>query len=483
MKKLLYFLFLLTLIGCVKDVYNEDKIDEEENPKPSEPSDEEKDKLPDLSVPATFNWNEVYVKIPVTENMDMDNLQVYFPPLKYNKKFVYSYTFDDCTVMAYGKAFCMINKKWVDDWKFYHVGQQKTTGAIPAKTLGYTDGCGGERRFALGVAIWPDSRNSQIDDFMKPTNKDIDKYYPHLVWKDAIPLIDFGCELYFHDVNTTDHGDDVLGILNGMKVAQAITKNMLGRKMKVMARPGGNNLYCAAAREYDDIVMMAVENNTDIGPAVNITFDNDEVELKKISQYRRFVESTPTVDQLWPDLNTAALAGNYAWKHDFSHGPENFQYILDLFEKLNDEFGKDGLDIVWFATLDEVYEYNYLRRNCIIEKSISDNVLTLKFSCPSSDFPDELMFHRDFSIILKGVVPLSTANISTGKNVYGLSLARQNTDYWMINIDCNKSLLDKAERYTSVYEKEQSVSAKEDALYFVNQLREDLRKPFENRIR
>jgi len=43
--------------------------------------------------------------------------------------------------------------------------------------------------------------------------------------------------------------------------------------------------------------------------------------------------------------------------------------------------------------------------------------------------------------------------------------------------------MDRAERYTSLYEKEKSASAKEDALYFVNQLREDLRKPFENRIR
>lgn len=406
------------------------------------------------------------------------NAALVMPPLKYDKKFAYSYTFDDCTVMAYGKAFCMINKKWVDDWKFYHVGQQKTTGAIPARPLGYTDGLGIERRFKIGVAIWPDSRNSQIDDFMKPTNKPVNQYYPHLVWNDLSPMLEYGNEIYFHDINTADYGTDIPGILEGMKAAQKITlENTNGHGMKVMARPGGNNLYCAAAREYDDIVMMAVENNTDIGPAVNITFDNDEVELKKISQYRRFVESTPTVDQLWPDLNTAALAGNYAWKHDFSHGPENFQYILDLFEKLNDEFGKDGLDALWFATLDEVYEYWFIRRYAKIRKELAAD--GVKFSIL---VPNETYFrHKEFTVQLTGSYSGALSAELTKGDAYGFNFGNINNKF-SINIDLEKRAYEMADKYSNLYLENQDGEVRDDAVYFINQLRSDLQTVFNSRL-
>lgn len=489
MKKLFYILHGLLLLticmalnGCMKDAYKGlDSEEEKEKPEP-EPSipDNKEDDLLDFSVPKTFDWNEVYIKIPITVGTDIDNIQVYFPPLKYNKKFAYSYTFDDCTVMAYSRGFCFINKKWMDYHRFYHVSQEHTTGSYPEKTLGYTDGCGVEHRFSIGVSIWPDASNRNIDNFMSPTTHKPDKYYPYLVWNDLVPILEFGNEIYFHDVNT-DGDDSVDGILKGMKKCQEITESALGRKMKVLARPSGKNNYVVAARALDDVVFVAAESNTDMGSPFNITFD-DEINLKNIAQYRRFVESTPTLAQLWPNISAAATSENFAWLHDFSHGPENLQYVLDLFAKLNDEYGKDGNDCIWFATLDEVYEYNYFRNNCIIEKSISNNILTLKFACPSSDLPNELIFHRDFSIILKGAVPLSTADISIGKNVYGLSLARQNTGDWLINIDCNKSLLDKSERYTSIYEKERSVSAKEDALYFVNQLNDNLKKTFKSRF-
>lgn len=478
---LLNFAICISLISCVKDVYVGDNSDKEEEPEPSKPNEEEQ--IPDLSVPKTFDWNEVYIEIPLLQNVDVNDIQIYFPPLKYNKSFAYSYTFDDCTVMAYGKAFCTINKKWVDDSRYFHVDQTTTTGVIPNETLAYTDGCGKERRFTFGVSIWPDMHSAYIDDFMNPRNKSVDKNYPHLVWNDVVPLIDFGCDLYFHDVNTNED-NSVNGIFKGLKSSQRITEEKLGRKMKILARPNGNNDYITAGRQYEDIVFMTTEGITDIGvrPLVNIEFD-DKIDLKKAVQYRRNTERTPSVNELISDIDNEAVSGNYTWIHDFSHGPADFQFILDLFTTINDKYGRNGKDCIWFATLDEVYEYNYIRNNCIIEKKVSNNILTLKFSIPSSDFPNELQFHRDFSILLTGTSIQSDAKISCGNNVYGLSYAKQGNNSWLININCNKSLLDKAERYTTIYEKECSNSAKEDALYFINQLKESLRNTFENRIK
>lgn len=458
MKKLYFILLFIffTLNSCFKnDVY---KGDTNTN-------------LPDLSVSASFDWNEVYISIPLTNGVEVSDISVSFPVLKYNKDFVYSYTFDDDVVQAYGKAFCTINKKWVDDENHYHVGQNTTTGTTPSKTLGYTDGCGNEKRFNFGVAIWPDMYNDQIDNFMAPTEHRADRFYPYLVWKDIVPLLDFGNDIYLHDVAPSYDDSNIDGVVIGLKACNQETKNRIGRKMKILARPNGNNVYIAAGRQYEDIVFMAVENNTDMGVPSNIYFDTDQ-NLKKVTQYRRYIESMPTVAQLMPDIDAKASSGTYAWIHDFSHGPANFQYILDLFTTINNKYGKDGEDDVWFATLDEVYEYNYLKRNCIITPTISGNVLTLKIACPSTELPDEFIFHRDFSILLKGVTLQSNTSISSGKNVYGLSYAKQDDDSWLINVNCNKSLLDKATRYTDAYEKDKSSSTKEDALYFINQLKE-----------
>ncbi|MCI1646989.1 MAG: hypothetical protein LKI39_10770 [Bacteroides sp.] len=464
---ILYWLFCLmavmSLNSCLKttDLYKGDKPDD----------GNEETKLPDLSVPTTFDWNEVYVTIPLSGGVNVNDVQVSFPQLKYNKKFVYSYTFDDDVAQAYGKAFCTINKKWVDDNKFFHVGQTKTTGSTPTKTLGYTDGCGNERRFAFGVSIWPDNSNSSIDNFMEPTNHAVDQYYPYLVWKDVVPLVDFGCDLYLHDVDSTFFNiKEVSGILSGLKICNQKTKDMIGRKMKILARPNGNDNYVTAAREYEDVVFI-LDGPDPITPSLAA----DNINLKNKCIARRFIEPTPKYDELIPAIDVAAANSTYDWLNDFSHAPEKFQFILDLFTAINDKYGKDGTDIVWFATADEVYEYNYLKRNCVITKSVSGNTLTLKIACPSTDLSNEFIYHRDFSVLLKGVTIQSDAKLSSGKNVYGLSCAKQRDGSWLVNVDCNKSLLDRAERYTNTYEAKKTSSAKEDALYFINQLKEEYR--------
>ncbi|MEG1950188.1 MAG: hypothetical protein RR137_07480, partial [Odoribacter sp.] len=300
-------------------------------------------------------------------------------------------------------------------------------------------------------------------------------------WKEVVPMIDFGCDIYLHDIGPSYDVNDVSSILKGIIACNQKTKEILGRKMKVLVRPNGNNKYITAGRQYDDVAFMTSENNTDIGAPLNVTFNND-VELKKATQYRRYTEPTPAVSQLMPYIDEKALAGTYAWVHDFSHAPADFQYILDLFTNINDKYGKDGSDCVWFASMDEVYEYNYIRKHCTVEKNISNNVLTLKFSVHSSDLPNEMQFHRDFSILVSGISMKKGTIVDTGDNIYGLSYSQKGENL-LVNVNCNKSLIDKANRYTGIYEKEKTVSKKEDALYFINQLKDKLKTTYLNRIK
>lgn len=425
-----------------------------------------------------IKYEKASFEITLPAGVDMTAVSAQFPALKYNKKFAYTYTFDDDVTQAYGKAFCTINKKWVDNEKFYHVGQVKTTGSVPLKTLGYTDGCSNEKRFTFGIAIWPNAGNAAIDNFMNPTGKNPDKYYPYLVWPDLIPLLDFGCDIYFHNVGSDYNKDNVESVLEGFKADQATTIKKSGRGMKTLMRPDGNNKYVTAGRNYEDIIFMGVENTIDDGSSpLNVTFDTN-IDLFKKAQFRRYTEPIANADSLMANITTAAGSGKYTWLHDFSHAPAEFQYILDLFVKINDLYGKDGSDSVWFASVDEIYEYWFIRTFSKIKKTISGNTVKFDVYTPGLKYS----YYRDFSVRVNGISSVNNLLVSAAnEDVYGLSYAI-NDMALLVNVNCNRSLVDMSEKYTSKYEASSNDSDKEDALYFANQLKSELRNKFLARI-
>lgn len=404
------------------------------------------------------------------------NAQLSMPILKYDKRFAYSYTFDDDTILAYSRGHLFINKKWQDDEKNYHAGMPKGTGGYPSKTLGYTDGLGIERRFALGVAIWPDSRNQNIDDIMNPTTHSANKYYPYLVWNDIRPMLEFGHEIYFHDVDT--NGDNTVdGILKGLKKSQAITLSQLpGHGMKVIAEPNGNHDYLLAGERYEDISFMCAQGANPLGLLQNIGFAQD-LDLRNKVQFRRYVESTPDANLLMTDISAKATSGLYQWYHDFSHGPSEHQYIKDLYVKLNDTFGKDGDDTIWFATLDEVYEYWFVRRYAKIRKEVLPDRVKYSVLIPKERF----FRHKEFTLQLNGNYNNSLSAELTKGNAYGFAFGNINNKF-SININLEKRVYDMADKYSNIYLESQDEEARNDALYFISQLREDLKTQFNNRI-
>lgn len=423
-----------------------------------------------------IKYERVTFSVPLPDDIDESLLSVRFPTLKYDKSFAYSYTFDDDVVQAYGKAFLTINGKWVDDEKFYHVGQARTTGHVPDKTLGYTDGCGNERRFAFGVAIWPNSGNATIDNFMDPTGKNPDKYYPYLVWGDLTPLLDFGNDIYLHNMDERRYDKtDPLSIALGFREDQSVILENKARKSMVLARPDGNNKYITAGRISEDILFMLAENTVDDGSIpLGISFDTD-IDLYKQVQFRRYTEPIANVASLMTDITTAANAGTYRWLHDFSHAPADFQYILDLFTDINDTYGKDGDDSIWFASVNEIYEYWYIRTYGKIRSVVLNGALEVSVYVPRLKYG----YHDDFSLLVDGLP--SADSIVPGDGVIGISHASKSARL-LVNVSLDRDLLGLAERYTSIYETSPDESGKSDALYFVCRLREDLRAPFMARI-
>lgn len=404
------------------------------------------------------------------------NAALTMPIFKYDKKFAYSYTFDDDTVLAYSRGHLFINKKWQDAEKNFHVGMSKTTGSYPEKTLGYTDGLGIEHRFTLGVSIWPDASNQNIDNLMNPSTHKPDKYYPYLVWDDLRPMLEFGHEIYFHDVNT-DGDDTVDGIVKGLRKSQNITLSQLpGHGMKTLAEPNGNHDYVLAGEKFEDVSFMCAQGSTPLGLLQNISFAQD-VELKNKVQYRRFVESTPDANTLMTDITSKATSGLYQWYHDFSHGPAEHQFIKDLYVKLNDTYGKDGNDTMIFASLDEIYEYWFIRKYSKIRKEVTSE--GVKFSIL---VPNEKYFrHKGFTVQLNGTYNSSLSAELTKGDAYGFKFGNINNKF-SINIDLEKRVYEMADKYSNLYLENQDSEVRDDAIYFINQLKSDLQMVFNDRL-
>lgn len=404
------------------------------------------------------------------------NAALTMPVFKYDKKFAYSYTFDDDTVLAYSRGHLFINKKWQDAEKNFHVGMSKTTGSYPDKTLGYTDGLGIEHRFALGVSIWPDASNQNIDNIMNPSTHKPDKYYPYLVWDDLRPMLEFGHEIYFHDVNT-DGDDSVDGIVKGLRKSQNITLSQLpGHGMKTLAEPNGNHDYVLAGEKFEDVLFMCAQGSTPLGLLQNISFAQD-IELKNKVQYRRFVESTPDANTLMTDITAKATSGLYQWYHDFSHGPAEHQYIKDLYVKLNDIYGKDGNDTMIFASLDEIYEYWFIRKYSKIRKEVTSEGVKFSILVPKEQY----FRHKEFTIQLNGTYSSSLSAELTKGEVYGFKFGNINNKF-SINIDLEKRAYEMADKYSNLYLENQDSEVRDDAVYFINQLKSDLQTVFNDRL-
>ena len=415
---------------------------------------------------APIERGNIELTITLPDGVDANAVTAQFPVLKYNKKFIFTYTADDGPVGAYGKVWSAVNKKWVDDEKYYHIGQAKSSGYVPEKTLGYTDGCGVEHRLPVGVAIWPNcgSTIKYMDDDPKSPAQ-----YPYIIWKELPPILDFGGEIYFHNIDQDKWGkDDPLRILEGLKEDQAKTIAKLGRGMKVMMRPDGNNNYITAATMYDVVAMSFTENT----PAVYL-YPSDDPDLHKSVGQRKMYTDDNTAEMEW--IRGIHDSDNPVWAHLFTHTP--MQPIVDLLTMINDAYGKDGDDSCWMASVDEVYEWWFVRKNSTIRKEVSGQVVRLIISAPV----DSHFYHRDLCLNLGGISGLEGITISSNDTVLGLSYAMSGGQL-LVNVNYDEQTIARAERYTALFEASVIDEDRVDAMYFLSYLRESVARPYMDRI-
>lgn len=426
---------------------------------------------------------EITIVLNDSASYKLDDIAI--PPLKYNKSWLFMLTQDDCKQSAFCRTWAAINGKPIsssdnidvghDTWKaLYYNVEQLVGDDLPenvywlGKTLGSTDGAGNEMRFNFTTTIAPEE--TWMDNTSLVRNgytKSLSRFYMSsgLNWNDVATMLNYGIGIAFHNVKATTE-QNVDSIAKHFVIAQDTTiEKLSGRGMKMLARPDGNNNYIVAAKDFEDIQTMVAESGTT--KLYPFAMNSD---LNKVILDRFFVETGTPLETIEPiieaqlDLPKEQRMAVHVGVHNTDNNWVSFLYWL------NNTYGKDGDDSVWFPSQEEYYEYNYYRTHAEISKTVTGDSIKISIKMPSGRY-----FYYPALTLNIPIAQQNIRSIVVNDVVTGLSYNSYN-DGMMVNIDCRKHLADLATYYVEQYEASPSDSDLADALYFTNQLKDSSTK-------
>lgn len=411
------------------------------------------------------------INIQTNGNIDLNQVKISIPPLKYNKSWLLVLTQDDCKHAAYSHTWAAMNGRPLTKKFFYDVRHYLNNDFPPdfyylGKTLGSTDGAGNEVRFTFTTTLAPEWNfmNARTDIAAGYTQNSYRFYMKSgLIWENVIDMVNYGTGISFHDVNTAAVNNTDSIVLHYKYSQDSILKYLGGRGCKMLAEPNGNKYYVAAARNYTPIQVITAQAQTvklfpfqiknDLkGQLVNRMFSS-------IADTKKFIESQL---RLKKEEREAVCVG--------VHGTDT--EWIQFFLWLNDQYGKDGDDSIWFTSLEEYYEYNYYRIHGTIEKTIVDeHILKLKISLPAGEY----FYYPAVTLNLEGLSKSDILSVSMSNEIKGLSLGEYDQGT-MINIDCRKWLLEHATHFVEQYEQNPTEINRRDAQYFTVILKDSPQK-------
>lgn len=402
------------------------------------------------------------------------NLHATIPYLKYNKSWLFMLTQDDCKQVAFSCTWAAINGKPLTNKYFYNSGHL-LWGDLPpdiwylGKTLGSTDGAGNEVRFALTTTLAPDQTwMNEKSEILLHYQKNFSRFgvKKGLVWNNVREMLNYGWGIAFHNL-VVDNEKNINALIKQYPNAQdSILKHLNGRGCKTLAEPDGNKAYVTAALEYPPIQTMVAQAGTIKLYPFKVTDDLHNVLIE-----RWFNDSPnyfkPLIEEQLQKPKEERMA-IYIGVHGTDSGWVNFLLWL------NDNYGKDGDDSMWFPSQEEYYEYNYYRTHGAAPQIevIDETTLKLTVDLPSGQY----FYYPSVTVNLTGLKKQDIVSIETDNAVSGLSYA-DFEDKLMLNIDCRKYLTEHATHFVEQYENDKSnASNKADALYFVNMLKDSQKK-------
>ncbi|MBX9851623.1 MAG: T9SS type A sorting domain-containing protein [Cytophagaceae bacterium] len=289
-----------------------------------------------------------------------DVTEVSKAPLKYNKEFAYSFTFDDGKADSYTAAYPLFSG-----------GYSAETGqTYPG--LFYTDGCGNDIPFRGGIAI--NSISSNGDDPHEGT--------PGVItWNQVSDLYSKKWDLFNHSyTHKNGPGTDYTAeILNN----NTYVKSKIGITLSHFVIPSGDSEYTNYAFNNG---MKAVYNQKDFPGGTGLKIESP-LSLQNFKLYRQYLDDN-IYNQNSGKVNAVAAKSSstaHYWYSEFTHSvsktPRGGSLVFPTFkshmENIEKNYGKGGKDNVWMAPLQEVYEYLSVREYSSTSQSLQGNALYL----------------------------------------------------------------------------------------------------------
>ncbi len=287
-------------------------------------------------------------------------------PLKYDKDFAYSFTFDDASEDPYTCAL-----------QIFKGGFVKGSGTTYSG-LYYTDGCGNALPFRAGLA-WNTSNRSNQDLHTGSVPA-------QMTWAQLNELLDNNWDVFNHSYahlalaeGYLSPSDYIAQISLNEDAIQNHTKNSVRPPFFVVPSGDVNYYQYAFGQGYKGVFN---QNGNDQG-LLGINVDNDVDFSKTI--FRGNLDETLFTSFL-DNLVAKSSAQNHLWYNEFCHridnfsgGGLNFYSYLNYMQNVAQKYGAQGADKMWMAPLQEVAEYLTTKKALKFSAQVSGNKLILDF--------------------------------------------------------------------------------------------------------
>ena len=136
-----------------------------------------------------------------------------------------------------------------------------------------------------------------------------------------------------------------------------------------------------------------------------------------------------------------------------------------------------GDDSIWFPSVDEFFEYWFMRTFTTAKKTVVGQNITYKLYVPKA----ANFWFRNLTCLISNIASLDGVDVVSSLNCPGTSFAIKDGQL-MVNLDFNADLLEKVERYVAKFEGSLDIFDYEDAQYFVQMLKAGIREPYQLRL-
>ena len=336
--------------------------------------------------------------------------QVTIAPLRYNKDFAYSLSLDDGSPWEYENVFPILQGGM-------HSGYE-TQNEPPVYEPGkfYTDGCGNNIPFRAGLSI----NAEKLMEFVQENS--------YMSWDNVAEIYQAGWDIFNHSYTHCNVFEGNCDYTFEVTENTAVLAEQLNFTTTHFVVPTSDNngyinpafangmvaLYTqnyGAPGEYSTVV--SVDGSPDL---------NDFVMLRNDLQYETVPygedidevasQSTGGVHQWFCEYahrigNTVVPSGQAPYVHVSTHDFRNYM------EYIENQYGKDGTDRVWVASMQTVYEYLVARVSATYQVSpLNNNQMTITIN--TSNIPGSLRY-KALSFMLNSDQPFTAT--ATGANL------------------------------------------------------------------